>query len=182
MPHYKDWSSNIVEYPGDSGEYWGSFDSAEDLASGATVVDWSMHDANNEPAALGQNLLLNFWDDNNATYPEAFAIMFDPAYTTHAETDFMVWDISWSGVGGDISGPRINTMSLDELVNESNVQTTSFSSIGSIYFQFDSVPSPVPEPSAGLLLGLALGGSMLLRSVQRLLRLSSGILFVFLFI
>jgi len=177
MPHYKDWSGRMsaTEYPDNSGEHWGNFDNGTDVSNNATAIAWHSYNSNDQPAALSQPLFGNFWDNYNISRPEAFAIMADPVYSSFTETDYMVWDVSWIGNVGDISGPLNNMMTLQELTN---VQTTSYSSLDSIYFQVDYSASPVPEPSTGLLLGLALGASLLLRSVRRAFGLTSGIVLV----
>ncbi len=173
MPHYKDWSSSYVEYP-TSGETWLSFNDTTDVSAVANSVEWTPYEPSNAPGALTQALYANFWDDINFTRPEAFAVLADNSYTTLAETDFWVWDVSWAGNVGDVSGANA-MMSLDQLTN---VQTTPYSQLSSIYFQVDGFPQ-VPEPSTGLLLGIALGCSLLFRWVRRALGLTAGLLLVF---
>lgn len=178
MPHYKDWHGrmSVTEYPDNTGEYWGSFDDTADVTSAATGVEWSTYNPNDEPDALGLNLLDNFWINYNIPHPNAFAIMAQPEYSNSTETNFLVWDVSWgagSGVG-DISGPRINTVSLEQLTNG---QSNSISPLSSIYFQVDG--AWIPEPSTGMLLGIALGIGLLFRSIPRMLGLTSGLLLVF---
>jgi len=176
MPHYKDWHGkmSVTEYPDNTGEYWGSFDDSADVTSAATGVEWSTYNSNDEPDALGLNLLDNFWANYNIPHPNAFAIMAQPEYSTPTETNFLVWDVSWGAGSGDISGPRNNTMSLEQLTNG---QSNSISPLSSIYFQVDG--AWIPEPSTGMLLGIALGIGLLFRSIPRMLGLTSGLLLVF---
>ena len=173
MPHYKDWSGSYVEYP-TGAETWLSFNDTTDVSAVANTIEWTSFESSNAPSALSQGLNANFWGDINATRPDAFAILADASYSTPTETDFWIWDVSWSGAVGDVSGSN-TMMSLDQLTN---VQTTPFSQLSSIYFQVDGFPQ-VPEPSTGLLLGMALGCSLLFRWVRRALGLTAGLLMIF---
>ena len=178
MPHYKDWSGRMsaTEYPDNSGEHWGNFDNGTDVSNNATAIAWHSYDSNDQPAALSQPLFGNFWDNYNISRPECVCDYGRSGSTARLrKTDYMVWNVSWIGNVGDISGPLNNMKTLQELTN---VQTTPYSSLDSIYFQVNYSASPVPEPSTGLLLGLALGASLLLRSVRRAFGLTSGIVLV----
>jgi len=171
MPHYKDWSGSfsVTQYPDNTDEHWGSFETAADVANTATVVDWSVYNPNDAPGAFNQALYANLWDNYTIPRPDAFAIMADPAFASTAETDFNIWDVSWSGNTGDIAHSVSHTMTLAELTD---VNTTPYAAIQEVYFQVEFTAPQVPEPSTGLLLGLAVAGSMMLRRVRRLLGFS----------
>ncbi|MCH2114347.1 MAG: PEP-CTERM sorting domain-containing protein [Pirellulales bacterium] len=179
MPHYKDWHGrfSITQYPDNTDEHWGSFESAADVTNSATVVNWSAYESNNAPGAFTQALYGNFWDNYTIARPDAFAIMVDSTFTSATETDFNIWDVSWSGSVGDIASNISHKMTLAELTN---VNSTPYSAIQSVYFQVEFTAPPVPEPSTGFLLGLAAAGSMMLRRVRRLLGFSVVTLFLLL--
>lgn len=176
MPHYKDWSGrfSITQYPDNTDEHWGSFETAADVANTATVVDWSDYNPNDAPDAFSEPLYGNLWDSYSIPRPDAFAIMADSAFVSNTETDFMIWDVSWSGNLGDIAGSNTYTMTLAELTD---VNITPYSAIQGVYFQVEFTTAPqVPEPATGLLLSLALGASLLLRSVRRFVGFSVTLL------
>lgn len=181
MPHYKDFHGrfSVTQYPDNTTEHWGSFENAADVANSATAIDWSVYNPNDGPGAFNQSLYGNFWDNYAIPRPDAFAIMGDPTFASTNETDFMIWDVSWNGNVGDIASSFSNTLTLAELTD---VNSTPYAAIQGVYFQVEFTAPQVPEPSTGLLLSFAVAGSMLLRSVRRLLRLTSGLLFVFVFI
>ena len=175
MPHYKDWSGrfSVTQYPDNTDEHWGSFETAADVANTATVVDWSIYDSNDAPGAFSQALYGNFWDNYAIPRPDAFAIMADTTFASNTETDFMIWDVGWNGNVGDIAGSYSHTLTLAELTD---VNSTPYSAIQNVYFQVEFTAPPVPEPSTGLLLSVALGASLLFRSVRRFLGFSVTVL------
>lgn len=77
--------------------------------------------------------------------------------------------IGWNGNVGDIAGSFSHTLTLDELTN---VNSTPYTAFQNVYFQVEFAAPPVPEPSTGLLLSIALGASLLFRSVRRFLGFS----------
>ena len=169
MPHYKDWYTgwSVTEYPDNSDEHWGSFETAGDIPNSAPLIQWSEFTPSNAPDALSEPLYSNLWDNYGIPRPDAFAIMADPFFASTTETDFMIWDVNWSGNIGDIAGVSTYTMSLAELTE---LNTTPYSAIGNVYFQVDFAAPPVPEPSTGILLSIALTAALMGRSPCRLFR------------
>ena len=174
MPHYKDWSGRFFQDPSGTGESWGSFGSEVDLTQDATSIDWAQTESNSLPGLVIQNLNTAYWENNNLTKPEAFAIMVQPEYTNPDDTYFRIWDVTWNNDIGDISGQAPVTMSFQQILdNATSGQSTSFSSIDSVYFQVDSVP--IPEPSSGMLLGLAMVSSLIALLIRRFCTLSTRV-------
>ena len=172
MPHYKDWSGRFFQDPSGTGESWGSFGSKVDLTQDATSINWAQTESNSLPGLVTQNLKTAYWENNNLTKPEAFAIMVQPEYTNPDDTYFRIWDVTWNNDIGDISGQAPVTMSFQQILdNATSGQSTSFSSIDSLYFQVDSVP--IPEPSSGMLLGLAMVWSLIALLARRFWTLST---------
>jgi len=171
MPHYNDWSGRFFQNPADNGELWGSFDSKVDLAKVAANIDWGQTQSNSLPDLMKQNMDAGYWDNNNLPRPEAFAIMVQDEYTNPADTYFQIWDVTWDSETGIIFGQAPVTMSFQKILDNSGAgQSTSFSSIDSVYFQVDSVP--IPEPSTGLLLALAMVSGLVVSFRRRFRPLS----------
>jgi len=115
---------------------------------------------------VNQDLDAGYWDNNNLPRPEAFAIMVQDEYTNPDDTYFKIWDVTWDSETGSISGQPPVTMSFQKILDNAGTgQSTSFSSIDSVYFQVDSVP--IPEPSTGLLLALAMVSSLIALFLRR---------------
>ena len=170
MPHYKDWYGTRFQDPADGGESGGTFEPEIDLTQAATKIDWRKTQSNTFPGFDEQNLNTAYWDNNNLPRPEAFAIIVQPKYTNPAVTYFQIWDGDWVQPTGEISGPAPTTMSFREILDNAKTnQSTAFSSIDSVYFQVDSVP--IPEPSSGMLFGLAMVWSLVVLFTRRFWRL-----------
>ena len=178
MPHYKDWYGgrfSVTEYPDNTDEHWGAFETAADVANTAAVDDWTAYTTNDAPDALSEPLYGNLWDSYSIPRPDAFAIMADPNFASPTETDFMIWDVTWNGNVGDIAGVSTYSLTLAELTD---VNTTPYTALQNVYFQVDFTAPTVPEPSAGLLLSVALTASLMLRSVRRFLGFSVTLLLI----
>ena len=184
MPHYKDWSgTSWMEIPQGSAsdpaasEHWAAFDSHDDLFEAASTHNWSSFDTQNQPNVPSVGFSANHWLDAGLDAPDAFAVLFDDANGSPENALFMVWD-----VGEPLSnfeyGPAIlrNEPWTVGAITYNAPNNPSFVAIEQLYFQFDSPTYAVPEPSTGLLLSLALGGSLLFRSVRRFLGFSVTVL------
>ena len=91
-------------------------------------------------------------------------MMADTNFASTTETQFMRWDVRWNGDHGDVSGPSGKTWTIADLTG---LGTTEYSTIQSVYFQVDFTPSVVPEPSAGLLIAIAMTACLMCRSLCR---------------
>ncbi len=172
MPHYKDWYGTRFQDPDDAGESWGTFDPEVDLTQAATSVNWKETDSNSVSETVANNLTAAYWDNNNLPRPEAFAVLIQPEYCEHS-TCFQVWDVTWEQQTGTLSQQAPLVMSFEEIVDSAKTgQSSAFSSIGSVYFQVDSVP--IPEPSSGMLLGLAMAWGLIALLTRRFWRCCTG--------
>jgi hypothetical protein len=182
MPHYKDWSgTSWMEIPQGSAsdptasEYWAAFDSVDDLLAAASTHNWSSYDAQNPPNVPATGFSASHWVDAGLDPPDAFAALVGYQGDTNGtpEINYMVWDVQEPLSTMDY-GPSIlrsEPWTLTSLTSPAS--GPSYVPIDQLYFNFNSPTYTVPEPNTGLLLSIALGASLLLRSVRRMLRFSA---------
>ena len=170
MPHYTDWGGRFAEIPAGSGEFWGSVDSEADLEAASATLDWTTYQANSTPAIVAQLENEIFWHNNQFPLPEVFAVMADSSFNGAQQTHFKVWDVDWNSNGIGVPAPRTQSVSLQQLVDETSNPQKSSHGIDQVYLQVNSLP-PLAVPALGmpgtLGLGLALLGVAVFVSLRR---------------
>ena len=184
MPHYKDWSgTHWMEIPQGSAsdpaasEHWAAFDSQENLLAAAPTLNWSNFDTQNLPNVPSVGFSASHWLDAGLDAPDAFAVLVDNSNGGPENALFMVWDVQEPLSNMDY-GPAIlrsEPWTVGAITYDAP-NNPSYVAIDQLYFQFDSPTYAVPEPNTGLMLSLALGTSLLFRSVRRFLGLSVTVL------
>jgi hypothetical protein len=160
MPHYTDFSGRFAEIPVGSGEYWGSVDSTADLQAASATLDWTSYQSNSGPVILAQLENEIFWQNNQFPLPEVFAVMADSSFNGAQETHFKVWDVDWNSSGIGVPSPRAQSVSLQQLVDETSNPQKSSHGIDQVYLQVNSLPA-LAVPALGMPGSLGLGLALL---------------------
>ena len=170
MPHYTDFSGRFAEMPVGSEEFWGSVDSKAGLEAASATLDWTSYQANSIPAVLAPLPNETFWQNNQFPLPEVFAVMVDSSFNGAQQTHFKVWDVDWNSNGIGVPAPRTQSVSLQQLVNETSNPQKSSHGIDQVYLQVNSLPPlavPALDMPGTLGLGLALLGVAVFVSLRR---------------